>query len=674
MMKRELGHLSNNDEVDGSRTKRQKQVAAPSGQTVTQNEDVKMDTGEGSSSGAVGLKEQGTKLLQMVKDAVNKEGYICSPAFMRLPLKRTYPDYYLIIQQPICLDDIKKKIDDGQYSSLDDIRQDFDLCFSNAKKFNQKNSQIWLDAKFLLKYVNKEYTKMTGKKVKKNADGDDDEEKPTDGGDADKKNKQPNMTRLLKARLQKLVDKTDEETHRVLSDVFMEMPSKKDYPTYYKQIKRPICIETIFKHLKRKEYITSAEFATDTELVFSNALEFNLEHSQIWEDAVTLRDYFRQLMSDLPEPYALPQYAKPTAKIKLKVPGTAAATSSSAAPSTAATPLSIKPQESAGGGSLMLRLPASGGNAKSPAQTSSTQTPVAAPAPVPTPVQGSKVIVAPAPRPAPPPQSLPAAASPAQVVTPLPAPAVQVAQMKAAPSPQIPTQPLQYQPPPSTPQYYPNASYHKYTHPAPPTSAATPPTTRSQHTQPAPQAAPARIAQSVSRSPAPILTGHRPLKCVSLVTKPRGRPLWLDHRDGVKSWAIRLGQGEKSISVAEVRFFGDDDETADEEGDGNDEHPDDEEEEDEPSPRKRGRGRPPKNPKAKAKAAALAKKAEQKKAQKALTPQQDSILINLNGAAVNEKLDGGIWNMELQVGSNVLEVGEKSGYVWKVYLERVSII
>lgn len=69
---------------------------------------------------------------------------------MRLPLKRHYPDYYLVIQQPICLDDIKKKIDDGLYNSLDDIRQDFDLCFSNAKKYNQKNSQIWLDAKFLL--------------------------------------------------------------------------------------------------------------------------------------------------------------------------------------------------------------------------------------------------------------------------------------------------------------------------------------------------------------------------------------------------------------------------------------------------------------------------------------------------------------------------------------------
>ncbi|KAG2044404.1 Bromodomain-containing protein [Suillus americanus] len=677
MMKREIGHLSNYEDVDGSRTKRQKQVGASSGQAATgtaigntANEDIQVDTGESSSSDVAGLKDQGTKLWQMLKDVVNKEGYICSPAFMRLPSKRHYPDYYVFIQQPICLDDIKQKIDDGLYNSLDDIRQDFDLCFSNAKKYNQKNSQIWLDAKFMLKFVNKEYTKMTGKKVKKNSDGDDDEDKPADGGDSEKKNKQPNLTRLLKARLQKVVDKADEETHRVLSNVFMEMPSKKDYPMYYTQIKRPMCIETIFKHLKRKEYQTSLDFATDVELVFSNALEFNQDHSQIWEDAIVLRDYFRQLMSDMPEPHALSQYAKPPAKIKLKVPGTAAVTTGS---STTVTSSSAKPpeKESATGGSLTLRLPASGGNAKSPAQSSINQLPPGAGVPIPTttPAQGSKPITTPVPKPAPTPQPF-AAAAPAQVPTPLPTPAVQATQTKAAPSPQVSTQPLQHQPTVAKPQYYPNATYHQYTHPAPPPPTPAIPSSAIR-TQPVPQV---QTSQSVSRSPAPVLTGHRALKGVFLITKPRGRPFWLDHRDGVKSWAIRLGQGEKSISVAEIRFFGDDDETGDDEGDGNDEQPDDEEEEEEPSPRKRGRGRPPKNPKAKAKAAALAKKAEQKKAQNAPTPQQESILINLNGTAMNERLEDGVWNMDLQVGSNVLEVGEKGGYVWKVYLERVSII
>ena len=43
------------------------------------------------------------------------------------------------------------------------------------------------------------------------------------------------------------------------------------------------------KRLKRKEYHSSAEFATEMELVFSNALTFNEEHSPVWEDAVQLR-------------------------------------------------------------------------------------------------------------------------------------------------------------------------------------------------------------------------------------------------------------------------------------------------------------------------------------------------------------------------------------------------
>ena len=69
---------------------------------------------------------------------------------MRLPSKRHYPDYYNVITHPICLDDVKKKIDDHQYPSLDDVRQDFELCFTNAKRYNTKDSPIWLDAKFLL--------------------------------------------------------------------------------------------------------------------------------------------------------------------------------------------------------------------------------------------------------------------------------------------------------------------------------------------------------------------------------------------------------------------------------------------------------------------------------------------------------------------------------------------
>jgi len=43
------------------------------------------------------------------------------------------------------------------------------------------------------------------------------------------------------------------------------------------------------KHVKCKEYSSLSDFAEDVELVFSNAMSFNQEHTQIWEDALSLR-------------------------------------------------------------------------------------------------------------------------------------------------------------------------------------------------------------------------------------------------------------------------------------------------------------------------------------------------------------------------------------------------
>ena len=69
--------------------------------------------------------------------------------FMRLPSKRQYPDYYQAIKRPIALDDIKRQIDEGGYSSFDNIIEDLLLCFKNAQKYNRSDSQIWKDAKYL---------------------------------------------------------------------------------------------------------------------------------------------------------------------------------------------------------------------------------------------------------------------------------------------------------------------------------------------------------------------------------------------------------------------------------------------------------------------------------------------------------------------------------------------
>lgn len=361
-------------------------------------------------------------------------------------------------------------------------------------------------------------------------------------------------------------------------------------------------------------------------------------------------------MSDLPLPHALPRYAKTQGKIKLKVPG--ASSGPTTAPQLSVDGSGTKPTHDHAASSLTFRLPGSGTavqaleslpNSNSIATSAAGLQPLALkPTPTSTPVSATF-----------------ATTESSRVPTPVPTPANSAAVSSSrvnVPSSQVAVQQQpQYS---SIPQYthYPNATYHPASQP----NATPKPTAPA-----APSAAPInqlRNAHSVSRSPAPSLSGHRPLKEVFITVGPRGRSFWLDHRDGVKSWAMKLSHGEISLSIAEIKFIGDEDR------DSSDEDADLEEEEGEPLPKKRGRGRPPKNLKVKAKIV-TAKKSDHtgKKTSKAATPLPESIQVVLNGKAVSEKPEQeGIWDMELQSGTNVLEVGEKGGHVWKVYLERVA--
>ncbi|KAF4612236.1 hypothetical protein D9613_004216 [Agrocybe pediades] len=656
-MKRELGSLSTSGEIqEGSRPKRRREAGGSSS-------DVDIAMGEpaetSAASGGVEVKEQGMKIWQAVKDAVNKEGRILSEPFLQKPPKRKYPDYYVIIQQPIALDDIKKRLDNNQYSSLEGVKQDFELLFNNAKQYNLPDSQIFIDAKDLLKLVHKTYNKFV----------------PNDEDAENGQPKAPNLTRLIKTRLDKLTAKTD-AFGRILSTEFMQLPSRKIWAIYYKEIKQPQCFDNIFKKIKRKDYHTSAEFAADVELIFSNALQFNQEHTQIWEDAVTLRDYFRQLMSDLPAPYNLPEYSKPSNKIKIKPPQSAQATKSS-------TTAPASKQES-GSSSLLLRVPA-----PHPPKPSSPPKSAAKPKPASPPKNVAAVPAAPPPEPTlpvapvrqPPKQpAQPAAAAPVRTVTPRVAKA-------ATPHPPPPAQPAQQTISfvNATPAHYPRAPY------VPPPSIAT--AVSAPAPLPAPAAAAAlrpssalNVAHSTSQSPAPpVLSPNHQLKSINLRIDPKGRKLGLDHRDGVKSWALRLLPGETSVYLSNVCFLGDEEE---------EEHSSEEEEEEDMdmdvdveaadvSPSKsangrrkgkgRGRGRPPKAAVLAAKAAQAAAAAKAAKIKKKAATKVGEVQLKLNKFQVKEQPEKpGEWSVYLPVGSNVIEIGEVGGMVWKIYAERLG--
>ena len=71
-----------------------------------------------------------------------------------------------------------------------------------------------------------------------------------------------------------------------LSSPFMKLPSRVEYPDYYQVIRQPLDLQGISR--RRHQYETLEDAVSDCVLVFDNAMQFNMEGSQIYRDAKTL--------------------------------------------------------------------------------------------------------------------------------------------------------------------------------------------------------------------------------------------------------------------------------------------------------------------------------------------------------------------------------------------------
>ena len=66
--------------------------------------------------------------------------------FIKLVPKSQYPDYYMVITQPISMDMIKKKINREEYRNLKEFRNDIKLLCNNARTYNEDGSLLFQDA------------------------------------------------------------------------------------------------------------------------------------------------------------------------------------------------------------------------------------------------------------------------------------------------------------------------------------------------------------------------------------------------------------------------------------------------------------------------------------------------------------------------------------------------
>ncbi|XP_046839642.1 protein polybromo-1-like isoform X2 [Xenia sp. Carnegie-2017] len=100
---------------------------------------------EGDEKEAGNDEQDGPFLLlyNSIRAYADTTGRVLSEAFMRLPSKRAYPDYYKIIKNPIGLLKIGSNVKNNYYESLNELVLEIQQCFENAKTYNETDSMLY---------------------------------------------------------------------------------------------------------------------------------------------------------------------------------------------------------------------------------------------------------------------------------------------------------------------------------------------------------------------------------------------------------------------------------------------------------------------------------------------------------------------------------------------------
>ncbi|XP_062356802.1 protein polybromo-1 isoform X10 [Cinclus cinclus] len=259
------------------------------------------EEGESEAESITSFMDTSNPLYQLydtVRSCRNNQGQLISEPFFHLPSKKKYPDYYQQIKTPISLQQIRTKLKNHEYETLDQLEADLNLMFENAKRYNVPNSAIY-------KRVLKMQQVMQAKK-KELARRDDIEDgdsmissATSDTGSSKRKSKKNIRKQRMKILYNAVLEAREPGTGRRLCDLFMVKPSKKDYPDYYKIILEPMDLKMIEHNIRNDKYTAEEAMIEDMKLMFRNARHYNEEGSQVYNDAHMLEKILKEKRKEL---------------------------------------------------------------------------------------------------------------------------------------------------------------------------------------------------------------------------------------------------------------------------------------------------------------------------------------------------------------------------------------
>lgn len=102
----------------------------------------------------------------------------------------------------------------------------------------------------------------------------------------------PNLTKKMKKIVDAVIKYKDSSSGRQLSEVFIQLPSRKELPEYYELIRKPVDFKKIKERIRNHKYRSLNDLEKDVMLLCQNAQTFNLEGSLIYEDSIVLQSVF----------------------------------------------------------------------------------------------------------------------------------------------------------------------------------------------------------------------------------------------------------------------------------------------------------------------------------------------------------------------------------------------
>ncbi|XP_025107181.1 protein polybromo-1-like isoform X2 [Pomacea canaliculata] len=305
--------IENPDDVQEEHRRQAKEDKEDSkdGEEIGMEGDAEMESPDGKSETRMDDSEEYEQLFAAVMTARDGERNI-SEIFQLLPSRVKYPEYYQVIKNPIDLKMIATKIQDGKYSKLDDLERDLNLMIRNAQTYNEPKSIIFKDACTLKKIITAKKLELEYKRtgvmktserlrtrertnvqrlsavcaaLRYQSEDDDTASSQMDfEGDSDGEESDSPFWALYFA-----VKNYTSSEGEILSQPFLKLPSKKFYPDYYKEIKKPMSLYNVRKKIKAGQYQSFGECVSDLNLIFENARKYNQDESKIYKDACTLQ-------------------------------------------------------------------------------------------------------------------------------------------------------------------------------------------------------------------------------------------------------------------------------------------------------------------------------------------------------------------------------------------------